>query len=90
MVFTGNARELQHAVMANKVDDGIQTLAGLHIGKHERPFATHFLRGAIHDLQLCTHMGPEVDLVDDQQIGLGDTRPALAGDLVARGHIDDI
>ena len=32
----------------------------------------------------------QVNLIDDQQIGPGDTRPALARDLVARRHVDHI
>ncbi|MCG3773380.1 MAG: hypothetical protein JW395_0186 [Nitrospira sp.] len=35
-------------------------------------------------------MRREVDLVDHQQIGPGDSWPAFARDLIARRHIDDI
>ena len=35
-------------------------------------------------------MRGQVDLVDDQQVAAGDPRSALARDLVAGGHVDDV
>ena len=49
------------------------------------------LRGiALHHLERGADVRREVDLVDDQQIRLGDARPALARDLVAGSDVDHV
>src|SRR5207302_1566826 len=41
-------------------------------------------------LQVGADVWRQVDLVDDQQVAAADARPALARDLVALGHVDDV
>ena len=49
----------------------------------ERALAAHPARVAVHDLERGADVGREVDLVDDEEVGAGDARAALARDLVA-------
>ena len=44
----------------------------------------------LHDLQVGSHIGREVGLVDDEKVALGDARSALARDFFTCGNIDDI
>src|SRR6187399_2500135 len=53
-----------------------------HLGEDKRPVAAHPARVAFHDAEVRTHERGQVGLVDDQQIGLRDARPALARYLV--------
>src|SRR5688572_28087347 len=81
---------LQQALLLDEPDDVIQALTGLEIGENERALAAHPLRIALHDFERRADHRREVDLVDHQQVGLGDARPALARDLVARGDVDHV
>ncbi len=47
-------------------------------------------RVARHHLEIGADERRQVGLVDDQQVRLRDARPALARDLVAAGHVDDV
>jgi hypothetical protein len=68
----------------------VQALAGAEVGEHERAGAAHLAGVAVHDLQRRADHRGQVDLVDDQQVALHDARAALARDLVAGGHVDDV
>src|ERR1700682_2277007 len=81
---------LEHAFGFDEADDVAQALAGLEIGEHERPLAAHAACIAVHHLEGRADHRREIDLVDDQQIALGDAGPALARDLVSRRHVDHV
>ena len=66
------------------------TLSGADVGEHERPFAAHLLRVAVHDFQAGSDIRGKIDLVDDQKVAAGDARAALAGDFIAGGNVDDV
>jgi len=51
-----------------------------------RPVAAHPLGVAPHHAEVGADGRREVDLVDDEQVGLRDARPALARDLRARAR----
>jgi hypothetical protein len=74
----------------DEADDVPEALAGLEVGEHERPLAAHAARIAVHHLQRGADHRREVDLVDDEQVALGDAGAALARDLVARRHVDHV
>ena len=47
------------------------------------------LLGVAHHLRhVDPHVRRQVGLVDDQHVGAGDARPALAGDVTAAGHVE--
>mmetsp|Transcript_18248 Transcript_18248/g.37632 ORF Transcript_18248/g.37632 Transcript_18248/m.37632 type:complete len:240 (+) Transcript_18248:305-1024(+) len=52
--------------------------------------ASHRIGVSSHDTQVGTDCLGEIDLVDDEQIRLGDSRSTLSGNLVSPGHINNI
>ncbi len=64
--------------------------AGADIGEHERTLAAHPARVAVHHLQAGADQRGEIGLVDHQQVAPGDSRPALARDLVSRRDVDHV
>ena len=72
------------------VDDGIDADAVANLGEQERSPAPHLLGIAGHHVEIGPHRHREVGLVDHQQIALGDSGAALARDLVATRHVDDL
>src|SRR5215210_2455101 len=56
---------------------GIKTGGGFQIREYERPRAAHLLRVALHDFERGAHQRREIDLVDHEEVGLGDTGPTL-------------
>lgn len=70
--------------------DAVDAAAVFHLGEDERAFAAHLQRVSLHDREVRAHGGGEVDLVDDQEVALGDARPALARNLVTAGDVDDL
>ena len=65
-------------------------LARLDVGEDEGAVAAHLAGVAVHHLQAGADHRSEVGLVDHQQVRPGDARPALARDLVAGRHVDDV
>src|SRR5205823_3088666 len=65
-------------------------VARAYIGEEIGPALAHQLGVPVHHLEAGADIRGEVDLVDHQEIGTGDARPALARDLVAGGDVDDI
>src|SRR3954469_22541282 len=82
--------KLQHALRLDERDDALEAFAGLEVRKYERPRTAHALRVAVHYFQRRPDHRREVDLVDDEEVALGDARPALTRNLVAGRHIDDV
>src|SRR5258706_10114601 len=78
----------QHPLLLDELNHLIEAVTGLEIGELEGAFAAHLLRVVGHDLERGADHRRQVDLVDDEEIGLRDARPALARDLVARGDVD--
>ena len=76
--LTRNGRDLGNA------------LACLEIGEDEGPLLAHLAGIALHHLEAGADERGQVDLVDDEKVRAGDAGPALARDLVARGHVDDV
>ena len=60
------------------------------IGENEWPPAAHFFRIALHDLEARSHMGGQIDLVNDQKIRAGDAGAAFTRDLVPCRDINDV
>jgi hypothetical protein len=71
--------EDEHSALDDKADDSVGACARLEIGEHERLVATHPARIAVHDFERGADHRREVDLVDHQQVGLGDAGPPLRG-----------
>ena len=80
----------QHAPFQNEANNRLQPYPVIQVGEHEGAFAAHFLAVPFHYIQGGVHLFGDVDLVDDQQVGFGDTRAAFAGDLVAGGDVDHV
>lgn len=57
--------------------DVLEADATLHGAENGRPFAAHALGITSHHAQIRAHSIGEVDLVDDEQIGLRDARAAF-------------
>lgn len=72
----------------NQIDNGIDALVSLHNGEDGRAAFTHPPAIPVHDVQVSAHCLGQVDLVHDEQVRLGDARPALAGDLVSARDVD--
>src|SRR5258706_4782137 len=81
---------LQHALGFDEAHDVGEPLSRLEVREHERPLAAHPARVAVHDLERRPDHRREVDLVDHQQVALGDARAAFARDLVARRDVDHV
>ena len=81
---------LEHALRLDEGNDALEAFARLEVREHERPRAAHALRVAVHDLERGADHRREIDLVDDQQVALGDAGAALARDLVAGRHVDHV
>src|SRR5947208_6274836 len=80
----------QHPLGLDEPDHLREAVAGLEVGELEWPLAAHLLRVARHHLERSADHRREVDLVDHQQVRLGDARPALARNLVARRYVDHV
>jgi hypothetical protein len=65
--------------LADEANHRVQPLAGLEVGEHEGALAALGLGVVGHHLERGADQRREVDLVDDQQIRLGDAGAALAG-----------
>src|SRR5438552_4028546 len=85
-----SSRRRDHPALLDEAYDGVDALPCLKVGEDERPVAAHPTRVAVHDFQRRADQRREIDLVDHQEIGLGDSRAALARDLIAGGHVDHI
>ena len=68
----------------------IEALACLEIRKEIRQVAPHALAVSIHHGQIGSDVRREIDLVDHQKIGSGNSRTAFAWDLIASRHINNI
>ena len=71
-------------------DNGVHPEAVPDLRKDKRPVAPHGPRVAFHYAQVRPHGGGKVGFVNDQQVGLGNARTALAGDFIAAGDVDDV
>src|SRR6267142_562775 len=80
----------QSAVVDDERRDLLQALAALQIREHERTLATQPQRVRFHHREIRAHQRSEIDLVDHQQIGPGDSRAAFPGDLFAFRDVDDV
>ncbi len=72
------------------IEDGLHPRAVFDRGEDKGAVAPHATRVAIHHLKIGAHLGGEVDLVDDQEIRLGDAGSALARNLITAGDVDDL
>src|ERR1700753_3871489 len=80
-----SARERLGARAQDARDDGVEPHALVGLREHERAVSAHGARVARHDVEARAHVGRQIGLVDDEEVGLGDARAALAGDLVTAG-----
>ena len=71
------------------VDHLADALAREAVREDERSESARRPRVALHDPKVGANMRREVDLVDDEQVGVRHAGPSLARDLVALGHVDD-
>ena len=72
------------------IHNSVETFVAFEVGKDEWPGAAHPATIAIHHFERSANVRRKVDLVDHQQIGPYDARPAFAGDFVSTGHVDDV
>src|SRR6478735_291427 len=75
-----------HDEFTHAVDAG----ARLQVGEYERLRAAHLFGVAIHDLERGTNVRGQIDLVDNQEIALGDPGATFARDFVASSDVDHI
>jgi len=68
----------------------IHTVSLFHLREDERPVSAHLAAIAFHHSEVRSDRGSQVDLVDQEQVGLGDTRTALTRYLVAAGDVNDV
>src|SRR5690606_37756669 len=74
----------------DEIDDAVHAFAGLQVREDEGPLIAHFRGVSGHHLERGADVRRQIRFVDDEQIRAGDTRAALAGDLVAGGDVDDV
>src|SRR5215203_3820171 len=70
--------------------DGLRAGAVAQVGEDVRALPAHALGIRVHHREVGPDEGREVDLVDDEEVGSGDPRAPLAGDLLASGNVDDV
>jgi hypothetical protein len=70
---------IQHSFLLDEADHSDPAPARLEVREDERAACRAFLRIAFHHFERGAHHGREVDLVDHQQVGLGDAGPPLRG-----------
>src|ERR1035437_3664289 len=80
----------KHSALADEGDDGFETFARFKVAEHERALAALYFGIVCHHLERGADHRRQVNLVDDQQIRLGDARPALARYFFPGSDIDDI
>ena len=80
----------QPPLLLDKGNDRIDTIAALDVGEEKRPLAAHFFGVPVHHIKAGANQRSEIDLVDDQEIGAGDARPALSRNFVACRHVDHV
>src|SRR5216683_3260603 len=83
---SGSGGLLEPAGAGDEAGDLGDALVLLQIGEQEGTLAAHLARIAVHHLKARPHQRREIDLVDHQEIGARDARPALARDLVEPGE----
>ena len=62
----------------------------LHLREDERAAAAHLLRVTRHHVEVRADPGSKIRFVDDEQVGLRDAGAALARNLVAATHVNDL
>ena len=88
--LAGTVRHVEQRVVHDPHGKRVDVMARHAVGEEEGPVAAHEPGVALHDFEAGPHVGREVFLVDDEDIRLADARPALAGDLVPSGHVDNV
>src|SRR5438445_613109 len=68
---------LKQQFAADPLDNSAGSFAIAEVGKHERSFASCPSGIAFHPLQTRSDVRRQINLVDDQQPGGGDPRPAF-------------
>jgi hypothetical protein len=78
------------ALGRKEIHDALDAFAGFQIGEDEGPCAAHAPRVAVHDVEAGADQWGEIGLVDDEEVGAGNARPAFARDLVTGSDIDHV
>ena len=81
------AVSVEHATLADEGDHRFKAFAGFQVGEDEGPTAALQLRIMGHHFERGADHRCEVDLIDDQEVGLGDAGAALARNLLTGGDI---
>jgi len=71
-------------------DDLVDAFAVLDPGEDEGAIAAHLRAVSFHDREVGADGLRQVGLVDDQEVGLGNSRPALARNLITARDVDDV
>ncbi len=71
-------------------DDGVEPDVVSQVGEAETALPPHPERVALHHLERGSDVRRQVDLVDHEEIGAGDSRPSFAWDLVAASDVDHV
>src|SRR6266540_194983 len=85
------ASGLEEELAADPVNHAVGASPVPEIGEDKGPVSPHPLGVPLHHGEIGAHVGRQVDLVDDEQVGARDAGAALARDLVPLGdvyHVD--
>src|ERR1700739_4802917 len=80
----------QATLLNDEVCDRFNPFATLQGRKDERPLPAHPERVRFHDTKIRTYQRSQVDLVNDEKVGAGNSRSALARDLFTLGNVDHV
>ena len=76
--------------LLNPGHDLIEALLCFEIREDERQVPAHPSAISIHNVEIRADMRRQIDLIDHEQIGTSNSRPALARNLITGCHIDHV
>src|SRR6201984_1710922 len=80
----------QATLLNDEVCDWFNPFATLQVRKDERPLPAHPERVRFHDPEIRPYQRSQVDLVNDQKVGAGNSGTALTRDLFPLGNVDHV
>src|SRR5882724_10728796 len=73
--------------MNDRADNVVHSDPVFDLGKNNGATTSHRVRVTLHYAEIGAHSLRQIGLVDDEQIGLGNARTALARNFIPAGHI---
>src|ERR1700739_4362335 len=80
----------QATLLNDEVCDRFNPFATLQVRKDERSLPAHPERVRFHDSEIRPYQRSQVDLVNDQKVGAGNSGTALTRDLFTLGNVDHL